>query len=58
MKKKAGLNKDKILTNYSARKYLVSKLRGNDIYAKDIMQISGHRNVASVNNYKQCHARD
>ncbi|CAG2201425.1 unnamed protein product [Mytilus edulis] len=51
MKEKGDLDKDKRLTNHSARKYLVQKLRKNDIQNTDIMQISGHKSVTSVNNY-------
>ncbi|CAG2213839.1 unnamed protein product [Mytilus edulis] len=51
MKEKGDLNKDKRLTNHSARKYLVQKLCKNDIQNTDIMQISGHKSVTSVNNY-------
>lgn len=42
---------DKHLTNHSARKYLVQKLNDSNIPANHIMQISGHRNIASINNY-------
>lgn len=48
---KASLDPNKHLTNHSARKYLVEKLRTNNIEGKDIMQISGHKNIASINNY-------
>ena len=51
MKEKTSLDPNKRLTNHSARKYLVEKLRTNNIEGKDIMQISGHKNIASINNY-------
>ena len=35
----------------SARKYLIQKLRSNNIQANDICQISCHTNVKSVENY-------
>jgi hypothetical protein len=45
MKEKASLDPNKRLTNHSARKYLVEKLRTNNIEGKDIMQISGNQRV-------------
>ena len=42
---------NKRLTNHSARKHLVQKLNDNEIPPIQIMQITGHRNVNSVNNY-------
>lgn len=42
---------NKRLTNHSARKHLVQKLNDNEIPPTQIMQITGHRNVNSVNNY-------
>ena len=42
---------NKRLTNHSARKDLVQKLNDNEIPPTQIMQITGHRNVNSVNNY-------
>ena len=47
----AGLNSCKKLSNHSARKYLVQKLNDCQVPANQIMQISGHKNIASVNNY-------
>ena len=49
--RKRGLDKNKRLTNHSARKYLIQKLRSNNIQANDICQISCHTNVKSVENY-------
>lgn len=51
MKEKGDLDKNKRLTNTSARKYFVQKLRENNFQGTDKMQIPGHKNVASVNNY-------
>ena len=42
---------NKRLTNHSAHKHLVQKLNDNEIPPTQIMQITGHRNVNSVNNY-------
>ena len=39
------------LTNHSARKHLVQKLRDNNIPPTEIMQITGHKNIQSVLNY-------
>ena len=47
----AGLSQTKRLTNHSARKHLVQKLSENNVPANQIMQITGHRNIQSVNNY-------
>ena len=41
----------KRFTNHSARKFLVQKLSEQNIPPTQIMQISGHRNIQSVNNY-------
>ncbi|XP_069109840.1 uncharacterized protein [Argopecten irradians] len=41
----------KRLTNHSARKYLVQKLNDNGLPPNQIMQISGHKNIQSINNY-------
>jgi hypothetical protein len=46
MKQKAGLDINKRLTNHSARKYLVQKLKDNNVEDTDIMQISGHKRIA------------
>ena len=47
----AGLPPNKKLTNHSARKHLVQKLSDNNVPPTEIMQITGHKNVQSVNNY-------
>ena len=51
MVKDSGLETDKKLVNHSTRKHLVQKLVDNDIPPTEIMQIIGHKNVASMNNY-------
>ena len=51
MKESGKLDINKRLTNQSARKYILQKLRENNVEGTDIMQISGHDNVASINNY-------
>jgi hypothetical protein len=45
------LETDKKLVNHSTRKHLVQKLVDKDIPPTEIMQITGHKNVASINNY-------
>ena len=47
----AGIGKDRRITNHSARKTLVQKLQDNDIPPTQIVQITGHKNLNSVNNY-------
>ena len=49
--KAAGLATDKRITNYSARKTLVQKLRDSDVPPTEIVQITGHKNLQSINNY-------
>ena len=39
------------LTNHSARKHLVQKLNNSGIPPTHIMQITGHKNTASINSY-------
>ena len=53
MKENGKLDINKRLTNHSARKYLLQKLREHNLEGTDIMQISGHKNVASINNYSK-----
>ena len=50
MANKAGL-KSSNLTNHSVRKRLVQKLVSSDVPPTEIMQITGHKNVQSINNY-------
>ncbi|XP_062604368.1 zinc finger MYM-type protein 4-like [Saccostrea cucullata] len=47
----AGIGGDKKLTNHSARKHLVQKLSENNVPPNQIMQITGHKNIQSINNY-------
>ena len=51
MDERAGLNPDKKLTKHSARKHLVQKLNDFNVPANKTMQISGHKNIHSINNY-------
>ena len=51
MVENAGLNPGKKLSNHSARKYLIQKLCDHNIPAHQIMQISGHKNIQSINQY-------
>lgn len=39
------------LSNHSARKRMIQKLSENNIPPTHIMQVSGHKNVQSINNY-------
>ena len=41
------------LTNHSARKHLIQKLQDKGVENAQIMQISGHKNVASINSYSR-----
>ena len=50
MAEKAGLNAEN-LTNHSARKRMIQKLNDHEVPPTHIMQISGHKNVQSLNNY-------
>ena len=50
MAEKAGLNA-KNLTNHSAWKRMIRKLNDHEVPPTHIMQISGHKNVQSLNNY-------
>ena len=47
---KGGLSSER-LTNHSTRKCTIQKLNDSDIPPSHIMQLSGHRNVQSINNY-------
>ena len=53
MAKGAGLSDSKRLTNHSARKYLVQQLSDQNIPPTHIMQITGHKNINSINNYSE-----
>ena len=50
MAEKAGLDA-KNLTNHSGRKSMIQKLNDEGVAPAHIMQISGHTNVESLNNY-------
>ena len=56
MTENSGIGKDKRLTNTSARKHLVTKLSDANIPDRQIVQISGHKNIQSINSYAQ-HSR-
>jgi len=53
MTENSGIGKDKRLTNTSARKYLITKLSDANIPDRQIVQISGHKNIQSINSYAQ-----
>ena len=53
MQTEGKLNPVQRLTNHSARKHLVQKLRDSDVAPTDIMQISGHKNIQSVMTYSK-----
>ena len=50
MTERAGLDNSH-LTNHSARKRMIQTLNDKDIPPSHIMQLSGHNNVQSINNY-------
>ena len=50
MAERAGLDSSH-LTNHSARKRMIQTLNDKDIPPSHIMQLSGHKNVQSINNY-------
>ena len=54
----AGVSGDKRLTNHSARKFLVQTLTGARIADRDIMQVTGHKNVQSIRNYSHITDKD
>jgi hypothetical protein len=56
MAEKAQLNTSN-LTNHSARKRMAQKLNDKNVPPTHIMQISGHKNVQSLNNYVLCSFR-
>ncbi|CAH3190070.1 unnamed protein product, partial [Porites lobata] len=49
MAEKSGLDNSH-LTNHSARKRMIQTLNDKDIPPSHIMQLSGHKNVQSINN--------
>ena len=48
-----GVSENKRLANHSARKFLVQTLTGTRIAERDIMQVTGHKNVQSIRNYSR-----
>ena len=44
------VHSDKKLVNHSTRKHLVQKLLDNNIPPNEIVEITGHKNVNSLNN--------
>ena len=44
-------------TNHSGRKTLVQKLQDNDVPPNQIIQITGHKNFQSINNYSSLRER-
>ena len=50
MSKKAGLQNDK-LRNHSARKTMIQTLSENNVPPTQIAQLSGHKNLKSIENY-------
>ena len=50
MRKDADFNTDRKLVNHSTRKHLIQKLVDNEIPANEIIQVTGHKNVNSLNN--------
>lgn len=53
----AELSNNENLTNHSARKTMLQKLNDNNIPPNQIMQISGHKNIQSINNYSSLNSR-
>ena len=41
------------VTNHSARKTMIQKLKDNNVPDTDIIQLSGHRNLQSLNSYNK-----
>ena len=50
MAERAGLDNSHLM-NHSARKRIIQTLNDKDIPPGHIMQLSGHKNVQSINNY-------
>ncbi|XP_062592651.1 uncharacterized protein LOC134254116 [Saccostrea cucullata] len=53
MNSSAGIDSDKRFTNHSMRKHLVQRLSDAGVPANQITQISGYKNVNSINNYSK-----
>jgi Asp-tRNA(Asn)/Glu-tRNA(Gln) amidotransferase B subunit len=47
----AEIGLDKRITNHSARKTLVQILQDKNVSPTQIIQVTGHKNLQSVNNY-------
>ena len=54
---KANLTNKENITNHSAWKTMIQKLNDNQVPPTPIMQISGHKNVQSINNYSSLNSR-
>ncbi|XP_060566151.1 uncharacterized protein LOC132725108 [Ruditapes philippinarum] len=52
MKAESGIENPRI-TPYSSRKRMIQKLSDEGVPANQIMQISGHKNINSINNYSK-----
>ena len=48
---KAGIGANKRITNHSARKTLAQKLQDHNVPPTHIAQVTGHKNLQSINNY-------
>ena len=46
----AGITEQKV-TNHGVRAFMMQRMVDNDIDNSKIIQISGHKNLSSVNNY-------
>ena len=44
-------------TNHSGREIVVQKLQDNDVSPNEIVQITGHKNLQSINNYSSLRER-
>jgi len=53
MKEMCKAAKITLKTNHAGRKTLVQKLQDNGVPAKQIIQVTGHKNIQSINNYSQ-----
>ena len=57
MAEKANLTNKENITNHSARKSMIQKLNDIQVPPTHIMQICGHKNVQSINNYSSLNSR-
>ena len=53
----ANLTNKENITNHSSRKSTIQKLNDNQVPPTHITQISGHKNVQSINNYSSLNSR-